>query len=198
MTRTRTSNRIFTIPNLVSFIRLIGVGVFWWLLLHDHIEAAAWFVVVIGWTDWVDGYLARKLDQVSQLGKALDPLADRLMIVSAIVGGLIFNIIPGWIGWPLIARELLMLTVSAVLVLRGHGVLEVRYLGKLATFVLYGAIPAFYLAAAGFLPDFMRGAGWTLGVVGLALYWYVAFQYIGDARSMMSGVESTDPNKRGE
>lgn len=195
-TQTQASNRILTIPNLVSFARLIGVGVFWWLLLHDNITAAAWFVFVIGWTDWVDGWLARKLNQVSQVGKALDPLADRLMIVSAVVGGLIVGVVPGWIAIPLLIREVVMLGVSGILVLRGHGVLEVRYLGKLATFILYGAIPAFYLAAVAFLPALMTPIGWILGVIGLVLYWYVAFLYMGDARTTMSGVKSTSPDKR--
>ena len=193
-----SESRILTVPNLVSFARLLGVGVFWWLLTHERVEAAAWFILIVGWTDWVDGYLARKLNQVSQLGKALDPLADRLMIVSAIAGGLIFDIIPRWIGYPLIAREVVMLVVSAVLVLGGRGVLEVRYLGKLATFILYGAIPAFYLAAAGVLPNLMTWIGWGLGVVSLLFYWYVALLYIGDARTKMQAVESTDRNKRGE
>lgn len=196
MNESNNSNRVLTVPNLVSFARLLGVGVFWWLILHDRIAAAAWFVFIIGWTDWVDGYLARRLNQVSQLGKALDPLADRLMIVSAIVGGLIVGVVPGWIGIPLIAREVMMALVTGLLVLRGHGVLKVRYLGKLATFVLYGAIPAFYLAAVGFLPWLMEPIGWVTGIIGMVLYWYVAFQYIGDAGKTLRHVESSHPDKR--
>jgi cardiolipin synthase (CMP-forming) len=191
-------DRILTIPNLVTFIRLIGVGVFWWLLLNDRIVAAAWFIFAIGWTDWVDGYLARKLNQVSRLGAALDPIADRLLIFSAVVGGLIAGVVPFWIGILLIAREVLMGIVAITLAVRGHGVLEVRYLGKLATFILLGAIPSFYLASAGVLPGLMSFLGWTAGVIGLALYWYVAFQYLVEARSRMGGVKSTDPQERDE
>lgn len=191
MTDEQVSDRILTIPNIVSFVRLLGIPVFWWLLLgKDNVGAAAVLIFVIGWTDWIDGYLARKLNQVSKLGKALDPVADRLMIASAVVGGLIAGVLPSLIGWGLIAREGLMGLVTLVLIARGGGVLEVRYLGKLATFLLYGAIPSFYLAAAGFLEAFMTAAGWVAGIVGLVLYWWVALQYTGDARRVLAAVES--------
>ncbi len=185
-------DRVLTIPNLVTLVRLIGVGVFWWaLLIEDNVVAAAWLVFIIGWTDWVDGYLARRLGQVSRLGKALDPVADRLMIVSAVVGGLLTGVVPGWIAVPLLVREALMALVALTLVIQGKGILEVRYAGKLATFILYGAIPAFYLAAAGFLPGVMRPLAWLTGVVGLALYWYVSVLYIGDAARTMRQLESS-------
>lgn len=185
------SDRILTVPNLVSFIRLIGVAVFWWVLLvAENIGLAAVLIFVIGWTDWVDGYLARRLDQVSRLGKALDPIADRLMIASAVVGGMIVGVVPLLIGLPLIVRELFMAVVTAILVKNGGGVLEVRYLGKLATFLLYGSIPAFYFAEADILEAFMRPAAWVSGVIGLVLYWYVAIQYVGDARRRLAELES--------
>jgi len=186
-----SSSRILTIPNAVSFVRVLGVGVFWWVLLvEDNVVAAAWLIFIIGWTDWIDGWLARKLNQVSDLGKALDPIADRLMIASAVVGGLIVGVLPPLIGWGLILRELFMAGVTLVLVSRGSGILDVRYLGKVATFALYGAIPAFYLAAAGVAESFMRLVGWSLGVIGLVLYWLVALLYVGDARRKLAGLKS--------
>lgn len=194
---TSPEDRILTIPNLVTLVRLVGVGVFWWLLLVvDNVAAAAWLILIVGWTDWIDGYLARRLDQVSKLGKALDPVADRLMIASAVVGGLIVGVIPGAIGIPLLIREAVMAVVAAAVAARGHGVLQVRYLGKLATFILYGAIPAFYLAAAGVLPDLMEPLAWIMGVVGLALYWWVLIQYVGDARRSLE-LESPNPERNG-
>lgn len=193
-----SKDRILTVPNLVTFLRLVGVGVFWWLLVQDRIVAAAWFVFAIGWTDWVDGYLARRLGQVSRLGAALDPVADRLLIFSAVFGGLIVGVIPIWFGSLLLAREVLMGLVTVRLAARGGGVLEVRYLGKLATFMLLGAIPSFYLASAGVLPGLMGFLGWFFGAIGLALYWYVAIQYIGDARARASGLKSDAPQERDE
>lgn len=185
------SDRILTVPNAVSFARLLGIGVFWWVLIvDDNIALAAWLIFIIGWTDWIDGYLARKLDQVTKLGKALDPVADRLMIVSAVVGGLITGVVPAIIAIPLLVREALMGVLTGYLAVRGGGTLEVRYLGKVATFALYGAIPAFYLAAAGFLEGLMFVLAWFFGLLGLFLYWYVLMEYVRDVRTALPDVES--------
>lgn len=191
MTDEQVSDRILTIPNVISFVRLLGVGVFWWVLLvAENIGLAAVLIFVIGWTDWIDGYLARRLNQVSRLGMTLDPVADRVMIASAVVGGMIADVVPLSVGWLLIARELFMGIVTLILITRGKGTLEVRYLGKVATFILYGAMSGFYLAAAGFLEPLTRPLSWLGAVVGLILYWFVAFQYLGDARRRLSEVES--------
>ncbi len=189
----QVSDRIVTIPNLVTFVRLLGVGVFWWVLLvEENIALAAGLIFLIGWTDWIDGYLARKLDQVSKLGTTLDPIADRLMIASAVIGGMIVDppVVPLVIGFGLIARELFMGVVVLRLLSKSAGILEVRYLGKVSTFILYGAIPLFYLAAIGFLAGITGPLAWVSGVVGLAMYWYVAFQYFGDARQALAEVKS--------
>jgi cardiolipin synthase len=186
------SDRIVTIPNVVSFVRILGVGVFWWsLLVVENIGLSAVLIVLIGWTDWLDGYLARRLGQVSKLGKTLDPVADRLMIASAVIGGMIADVVPDAIGWPLIAREVLMGVMALYVAARGAPALEVRYLGKLATFLLYGAIPSFYFGAAGVLPWLANALGWVFGSIGLVIYWYVAFQYVGDARAALAALEST-------
>ncbi len=191
MSEAATTDRILTVPNLVTFLRLLGVPVFWWaLLVDDNLALAAWLMFAIGWTDWIDGYLARRLNQVSRLGKALDPIADRLLIASAIIGGLYVGALPPVFGWLLIIREVLVAGMAAYLAARGGGQIEVRYLGKLATFLLYGAIPAFYLAEAGVMEWFMRPGAWIGGTIGLALYWYVAFLYAGDIRRRLAALES--------
>lgn len=193
MTDRVASDRILTIPNLVSLVRLGGVGLFWWVLLGvENVGLAGALIFLIGWTDWIDGYLARRLNQVSKVGKILDPVADRLMIGSALVGGLLADVIPGLIGWPLIVREVLMAIVTVYLVARGAGALEVRKVGKQATFILYGAIPTFYFTAAGILTLITEPLAWATGIVGLALYWYAAILYLGDARSAMRQLESAD------
>jgi cardiolipin synthase (CMP-forming) len=191
------ANRVFTIPNVISFVRLLGVGVFWWALADDNIALAAWLVFLIGWTDWIDGYLARRLNQVSELGKALDPIADRLLIVSAVLGGLIVGVVPGWIGIPLLIREAIMAVTAVVLVARGAGTLPVRDLGKLSTFIIYGSIPAFYLAGAGVFPEFFLPIAWISGVIGLTLYIVVMFQYLGDATRRLSALESQSDSSLG-
>jgi cardiolipin synthase len=186
------SDRILTIPNLVSLVRLGGVGLFWWLLFGpENVALAGLSIFVIGWTDWIDGYLARRLDQVSKFGTMLDPIADRLMIASALVGGLVAGVVPGLIAWPLIAREAVMALITIYLVVRGAGILEVRKIGKWATFILYGAIPTFYFAEAGILTVIAEPLAWTTGVVGLALYWFAVALYIGDARQELRELESS-------
>jgi cardiolipin synthase len=178
---------VFTVPNLVSFVRLAAIPYFWWVTLaEENIALAAVLIFVIGTTDWVDGYLARRLNQVSELGKFLDPLADRLMIASALLAGLIAGVVPLVIGIPLLAREALVAIGAAYLAARGGGKLAVRYVGKLATFLLYGAIPAFYLQAADVAPNVFGPPAWSAGALGLILYYAVAWQYLNDIRTTLS------------
>lgn len=185
------SDRILTVPNLVSFVRLLAIPYFWWVLLgEERVALAAGLIFLIGGTDWVDGYLARRLNQVSEVGKVLDPLADRLMIASALIGGLIAGVVPAVIGWPLLIRELLVAGSVIFLMVRGLGALPVRPLGKVSTFLLYGAVASFYLASAGFAVWLFRPPAWIAGVVGLVLYWWVAAEYLGDVRQRLASLES--------
>lgn len=183
----RVTDRIWTVPNAVSFVRLAAIPYFWFVLIgQDRIGLAAALIFLIGGTDWVDGWLARTLGQESEFGAFLDPLADRLMIASAIIGGLLAGVLPAVIGIPLIAREAVVALGAAFLAVRGGGRLEVRYLGKLATFLLYGAIPSFYLSAAGIVDWLFTPAAWTAGTIGLFLYWWVGLRYAGDIRRTIS------------
>lgn len=187
----RVSDRIITLPNLISFIRLAAIPVFWWLLLRaDDVTAATILFAVIATTDWVDGFLARRLDQVTRIGKALDPVADRLMIASAVVAGLIVEIVPAVIGLTLMAREIYMAAIALFLAAKGRGTLEVRWLGKVATLVVYSAIGWFYMAAIPFLEALTRPLAWVAGIGGLVLYWITAIRYTGDAVAAVSELES--------
>ena len=180
-----------TIPNLVSGVRILAIPYFWYILIGEgRVGLAAALIFLIGSTDWIDGFLARRLNQVSELGKFLDPLADRLMIASALVAGLMARVLPTVIGWPLLAREVLVGIGALLLAGRGLGKLEVRWLGKTATLALYAAIPSFYLISAGILPWLFGPPAWIAGVVGLVLYWYVGWQYLGDIRAGVRSVES--------
>ena len=180
-------DQIWTVPNAVSFVRLAAIPYFWFVLIgQDRVGLAALLIFLIGATDWVDGWLARKLGQESEFGAFLDPLADRLMIVSAVIGGLVAGVLPTVIGVPLIAREALVALGAAYHGLRGGSRLQVRYLGKVATFLLYGAIPSFYLAAAGVAAGFFAAAAWIAGWLGVFLYWWVAASYAGDIRRTVS------------
>jgi len=185
------SNKIITVPNLVSFVRLAAIPVFCWLVLGpEEWTAATILFALIALTDWVDGYLARRLDQVSKLGKALDPVADRLLIAAAVVVGLIAGIVPAVIGITLMVREVYMAFVTFIVVSRRGGVLEVRWLGKLATFIVYSSVGWFYMAAIEFLDFLTLPLAWAAGIAGLILYWITAIQYTGDALRIVSELES--------
>ncbi|MFP4073034.1 MAG: CDP-alcohol phosphatidyltransferase family protein [Actinomycetota bacterium] len=185
------SNKIITVPNLVSFVRLAAIPVFCWLVLGPaRWTAATILFALIALTDWVDGYLARRLDQVTRLGKALDPVADRLLIAAAIIVGLLAGIVPPVIGITLIVREVYMALVTFAMVSRRGGVLEVRWLGKLATLIVYSSVGWFYMAAIEFLEFLTLPLAWAAGIAGLILYWTTAIQYTGDALRIVSELES--------
>jgi cardiolipin synthase len=173
---------IFTLPNAVSFVRVLLVPVFVWLVLgRDEYTGASLLLGFIGATDWVDGYLARRLDQVSAVGKVLDPLADRLAVAAAVIVGWISGALPWLIAALLIAREAVVAIGALLVAIAGRGRLDVRRLGKVATFGLYFAIPAFYMYA-GTGADPWAWFAWIVVIPSLVLYYVVAVQYAGDAR----------------
>ena len=170
---------MLTIPNLISLVRLGLIPVFLWLLVgRENPIGAGLLLGVIGSTDWVDGYLARRLNQVSEVGKILDPLADRLAVATAVIAGLITGDLHSWFAWALIVREALVGVGALYVALRGHTSLAVRDMGKLATLLLYVAVAWFFIGS-----EWAPGnvIGWLAGVPGLVLYYVVAVQYAGDA-----------------
>ncbi len=148
--------------------------------------AAAIVFLVIGSTDWVDGALARALDQESELGRLLDPIADRVALVAAVIGGTIAGIVPLVITVLLVAREVLMALAAAWFLKKTGETLHVRWLGKAATFLLYGAVPSFYLGAMEIAGATFTVLGWVAGVAGLGLYLWVAAGYLSEMRARSS------------
>ncbi|HEX2771607.1 MAG TPA: CDP-alcohol phosphatidyltransferase family protein, partial [Micromonosporaceae bacterium] len=134
--------RVLTVPNLISFVRLLGVPLFLYLLLVARADVAAVVVLALGGTtDWVDGFVARRLGQVTRLGELLDPMADRLYILATLVAFTTRAVVPWQFAAALLARDVLL--VGALVVLRryGYGPPQVHYLGKTATFILLAAFP---------------------------------------------------------
>ncbi|MFD0559348.1 CDP-alcohol phosphatidyltransferase family protein [Stackebrandtia endophytica] len=175
--------RVWTIPNLVTMIRLCGIPVFCYLLLAtDEVVAAVIVLAVGGGTDWVDGFLARRLRQESRFGQLLDPLVDRLYILVAIAVLTLVQLVPWQFTAVLLAREAVMLVVLLILRSRGFAPFEVHYTGKTATFIVFMSFPVLVLAglyepAAGWaLP-----LGWALAWWGIVLYWLSAAIYVGQA-----------------
>lgn len=173
--------RILTVPNAVTLLRLLCLPVFLYLLfVAEHRAAAAWTLGALGATDWVDGYLARRLGQVSEFGKMFDPTVDRLLFIVGLGAILIDGSIPVWFGVAVLARELIVgaAVATATLVYRMER-FDVTFLGKTATFLLMFAIPGFLMGASDFpgAPGF-QVASWILGVPGLVLSYYTAIAYI--------------------
>jgi len=178
------TSRIATIPNLVSLVRVAMVPLFLWLLFGADAPLPAGLLLgLIGATDWVDGFLARRLGQVSELGKMLDPVADRLAITAAVVGGWVAGVLPWPLALALIVREVVVALGAMFAAWRWRIRVEVRFLGKVATFGLYSAVASFYVYA-GFDHSFFLWWGWVVGAAGLILYYLVAAQYFNDIRRM--------------
>jgi len=186
--------RILTVPNLISFARLAGVPLFLYLFLVA--DQFVWAVVVLaigGTSDWIDGYLARRLGQVSRLGELLDPLADRLYILATLLAFTAREVVPWQFTVALLAREVVLLITLVALRQRGFGPPPVHYLGKAATFILLFAFPLLLLAWAtdpGAVDTFAYASGWALAWWGLVLYWLAGLLYLKQFSARMREVES--------
>jgi len=183
--------RILTIPNGISAARLLGVPVFLWLVLVPRSQAGDWWafglLVASSRSDWLDGKIARALNQQSRLGQLLDPAADRLYIVATIIALAVRAIIPWWLVGLLAARELLLACVLVVLRRHGYQPLQVSFIGKGATLCLLYAFPLLLLGAhaAGYA-EVARIVGWAFAIWGSALYWCAALLYVEQARRLLA------------
>ncbi|MGH3276097.1 MAG: CDP-alcohol phosphatidyltransferase family protein [Streptosporangiaceae bacterium] len=185
--------RIWTIPNVISLARLAGVPVFLWLVLGPgtHSQTADWWAVGLliasGASDWLDGKIARALNQQSRLGQLLDPAADRLYIVATVVALAIRGIIPWWLVIVLGTREVVLGGMLAALRRRGWGALQVSFVGKAATACLLYAFPLLFLGAhASSYAQAARVAGWAFAIWGTALYWCAGLLYLVQARRLLA------------
>ncbi len=170
--------RIWTIPNVLSMLRLALVPVFLALVvLEDYIAALA-VLVVAGLTDLLDGFLARRLGQVTRLGQLLDPAADRLYIFAALVGLAANDLVPWWIVVVIIARDAFLLVLGVVLANHGYGPLPVHQLGKVATFALFFGLPVIMLGiAVPAVEPVSEPVGWAITIWGAFLYWWAGIIY---------------------
>ena len=175
------ADRLLTIPNLLSVLRLLGVPLFLWLMLGPH--ADVWAIVVLGLsgvTDWADGWLARKLNQLSDFGAMLDPLADRLYILATLLGLVLRHVIPWWLAVAIVGRDVILGGGLWLLKRHGWGPPEVHYLGKAATFCLLYAFPLLLIGAHhGTVPDIARPIAWAFTIWGTALYLWAGAVYFG-------------------
>ncbi|WP_037604365.1 CDP-diacylglycerol--glycerol-3-phosphate 3-phosphatidyltransferase [Streptacidiphilus rugosus] len=190
-TRVQT-DRVLTIPNLLSMARLVGVPVFLWLVLWPEFGGPTndgWAIGILmlsGVSDYLDGKLARRWGQVSRLGQLLDPLADRLFVLSTIVGLTWRGIMPWWLTVILLAREVFIASLLPILRRHGYGPPEVNFIGKAATFNLMYAFPLLLLTTYdNWVGTVASVIGWAFVWWGTTLYWWAGILYAVQTRRLV-------------
>ncbi len=178
-------SRVVTVPNAVTVIRLACVP--WFLVLlfgQDRVVAAGYLLAALGCTDWVDGYVARHFDQGSELGKILDPVVDRVMLLTAAISLLAYGIVPIWLGVLVLFREALVAGAGLVLGAMGAARIEVTWSGKAGALSFMCGLPLFMWAYAtsGTAHDILITGAWFFAICGLAFSWYATAQYVPLAR----------------
>ncbi|YAL81795.1 CDP-alcohol phosphatidyltransferase family protein [Dermacoccaceae bacterium W4C1] len=181
------SDDIWTLPNALSALRLVGVPVFLWLILAEHDLAALIVLMASGITDYLDGKIARRFGLITRLGQLLDPLADRLYILSTLFGLAYRSVIPWWLVILLLSRDVLVLALGPLLRKYHLPIPPVHFVGKAATFNLIYAFPLLLLGIGdSLIADIARPIGWAFAWWGTALYWIAAALYALQVRSMVA------------
>ncbi|HEV2754899.1 MAG TPA: CDP-alcohol phosphatidyltransferase family protein [Actinomycetota bacterium] len=178
------ANRLWTIPNVLSLLRLASVPVFVWLFVSDRENAAVILYAAGAWTDFFDGVIARRFDQVSELGKLLDPLADRVLILALAVALVARDVLPLWLAIAVVARDLLVLSVFPFLERRKVPRIAVNFTGKTATASLLTGLTMLAWSETTFPGAGVAApAGTAFTVFGAVLYWAAAVMYAREARA---------------
>ncbi len=185
------TDRVLTIPNALSFVRLLLVPVFLWLVLGPEWDELALVVLMVsGITDYLDGKLARTLNQASKIGAILDPVADRFYILAVVIGLSARDIIPWWLAIILPLRDVFLFSLVPFLRTRGYSSLPVHFLGKAATASLLYAFPLLLLGdAPGTVADLANVFGWAFTAWGVSLYWWGGVLYALQVRRLMTTTE---------
>jgi cardiolipin synthase len=181
-------DRIATVPNGITLVRLACIPLFLWLLFGAHRQTdAAVLLAGLGATDWVDGFVARRFGQVSTLGKVLDPVADRVLVVTAVIAIIVYGAVPVWFGVATLVREVAVSGAVLLLASLGAARIDVLWVGKAGTFALMFSYPAFLLSDgnAGWQEP-IRIIAWITGIIGLALAWIAAGSYVPVARRALA------------
>lgn len=184
-------DRVLTIPNLLSVVRIVLLPVFLWLVLVPEADVLALLVLVVsGITDYLDGKLARRLNQTSKIGAILDPVADRLYILAVVVGLALRDIIPWWLAVMLPLRDVFLFSLVPFLRTRGYSSLPVHFLGKAATAGLLYAFPLLLLGdGSGTVADLADVFGWAFAIWGVGLYWWGGVLYAFQVRRLLATTE---------
>jgi len=189
------SQELKSVPNMLSILRLLLVPVFLWLLIADQFLIAFLVLMFASFTDWLDGFIARRFNQITSLGKVLDPSADRLFILATLIGLTVNEIIPAWLAIVIVARDVLLLIGYPISASHGYGPLPVHFLGKAATFALLYALPLLLLADVWPSAEAMiLPLAWGFAYWGIGLYWVAGFVYLAQLRQLISLERRSSPN----
>ena len=192
-----TSNRVLTVPNVLSGLRLASVPVFLYLFVTGREEAAVLLYAAGALTDFFDGVIARWLGQISELGKLLDPLADRVFIVALAVALVAVDELPWAIAGAIVMRDLLLLSIWPLFERRGVGRIEVNFTGKTATALLLFGLTLMAVGETDFpLADVADEIGLVLVVAGAVLYYVAAGMYGREAYRRLATQRRLDPSRR--
>ena len=177
-TSDEVSNQILTIPNVLSMLRLLLIPVFVWLALGPEADGWAFAVLVISSiTDWLDGVIARRFHMVSRLGQVLDPIADRLFVITTMIVLALRDLVPWWLVAILILRDVVMGAIQLSLNRKGIAPLPVHYVGKAATLCLLYGMPFLFTTGGGALADVVKPITWAFIIWGTGIYWWSAVLY---------------------
>jgi len=175
-----------TVPNMLSILRLLLVPLFLVLILNGHYGWSFAVIALASATDWLDGQIARKFNQITSLGQVLDPAADRLFIFAALIGLTIIGNIPLWFAVIVATRDLMLLAVYPILATHGYGPLPAHFLGKSGTFALLYALPLLLLADIWPAADFViLPLAWGFAYWGIALYWISGLFYVKQVQELV-------------
>jgi len=193
--------RVLTIPNVITLMRLLCIPLFLWLYFGAE-DGWASFALLggLGATDWVDGWIARRFDQGSALGKILDPIADRVLLLTAAVALTADGVVPIWVGVLALVREAIVSVATLALAAAGAARIDVQWVGKAGTFALMCALPGFLLVDVmdpGTLRDSMESLTWFATTIGLVLGFYALATYIPLARQALRAGRATPASSQG-
>lgn len=198
MSEISAEDRVWTIPNILSFLRLLGVPVFLWLVLGP--KADGWAIALLiaaAFTDWLDGKIARAFNQTSRLGRIIDPAADKLYVFATILGLALREVIPWWLVAIILGRELFVASFAPILRKYGYRALQVHFLGKAAMANLMYAFPLLFLAShtGTWYADPARIIGWSFTVWGVGLYWWAGLLYVVQVRQLVGAAKAVQNTK---
>ena len=183
------SSDVLTIPNVLSMARLVLIPAFIWVALVQEADGWAFAILAISSaTDWLDGVIARRFNMMSRVGQILDPMADRLFVISTILVLAVRGIVPWWLVAILVLRDVVMGLIQLVVNRRGVPPLPVHYVGKAATLCLLYGMPILFLTTGdGVVSDIATPLAWAFIIWGTGIYWWSAILYAEQASAVIQG-----------